>query len=96
MTDEQVETWLSNRGYRNNLLSKYGQWLGVVPGYVIEGSDGGELRGKCIRPPGMEAANAPPRFCGVMQGGDWGGWSTRFREEVGSIIGKRWGGRPDG
>ena len=86
MTDEQVETWLSNRGYRDNLLMKYGQWLGVVPGYVIEGSDG-ELRGKCIRP-GMDPAEAP-RFCGVVQG-DWG-WSTRFREEVGSIIGKRLG-----
>ncbi|WP_421704220.1 ABC transporter permease [Aliiroseovarius sp.] len=86
MTDDQVETWLSNRGYRDNLLMKYGQWLGVVPGYVIEGSDG-ELRGKCIRP-GMDPAEAP-RFCGVMQG-DWG-WSTRFREEVGSIIGKRLG-----
>ncbi|WP_300518612.1 ABC transporter permease [Aliiroseovarius sp.] len=86
MTDEQVETWLSNRGYRDNLLSKYGQWLGVVPGYVITGTDG-ELRGKCIRP-GMEASGAP-RFCGVVQG-DWG-WSTRFREEVGSIIAKRLG-----
>lgn len=86
MSDEQVETWLSNRGYRDNLLMKYGQWLGVVPGYVIEGSDG-ELRGKCIRP-GVDPADAP-RFCGVMQG-DWG-WSTRFRDEVGAIIGKRLG-----
>ena len=86
MSDEQVDTWLTNRGYRAPLLSKYGQWLGVVPGYVIEGSDG-ETRGKCMRP-GMDPAEAP-RFCGVLQG-DWG-WSTRFRDEVGTIVAKRLG-----
>ena len=40
MTDEQVDTWLDNRGYKRNVFIKYGEWLGVMPGYVIEGSDG--------------------------------------------------------
>ena len=81
MSDEAVERWLGNRGYTENLFSKYGQWLGVLPGYVIEGTDG-ELRGKCavIGKPVDKA----PRYCGVLQG-DWG-WSTRFRDEVSSII----------
>ncbi|UYV39402.1 ABC transporter permease [Rhodobacteraceae bacterium D3-12] len=86
MSDEQVERWLGNRGYTDNLFSQYGQWLGVVPGYVIEGVDG-EVRGKCYAI-GKDPADAP-RFCGVLQG-DWG-WSTRFREEVSTIIGKRLG-----
>ncbi len=86
MTDEQVERWLDNRGYSQNLFSKYGQWLGVMPGYVIEGADG-EIRGKCIDT-GMTPEDAP-RFCGVLQG-DWG-WSTRFREEVSDIVFKRLG-----
>ncbi len=81
MSDEAVERWLGNRGYTENLFSKYGQWLGVLPGYVIEGADG-EVRGKCavIGKPVDKA----PRYCGVLQG-DWG-WSTRFRDEVSSII----------
>ena len=84
MSDEAVASWLGNRGYGDNIFSKYGQWLGVVPGYVIEGSDG-ELRGKCFET-GQPTEKAP-RFCGVLQG-DWG-WSTRFREEVSTVIGTR-------
>ncbi|RMH41094.1 MAG: ABC transporter permease [Alphaproteobacteria bacterium] len=84
MTDEQVENWLANRGYLQPMPVKYGQWLGILPGWVIEGTDG-KLRGKCLRrdtPP-----EAAPRFCGVLQG-DWG-WSTRFRDEVATIVFKR-------
>ena len=84
MTDEQVERWLENNGYAQPLFVKYGQWLGVLPGYVIEGSDG-ETRGRCIDS-GMTPQDAP-RFCGVLQG-DWG-FSTVFKDDVGSILGKR-------
>ncbi|MEM6634980.1 MAG: ABC transporter permease [Pseudomonadota bacterium] len=86
MTDEQVESWLGNRGYSRPMLLKYGEWLGVVPGYVIEGADG-ELRGRCIRS-GVEPENAPS-FCGVLQG-DWG-TSTVFKEPVSDIVWKRLG-----
>jgi peptide/nickel transport system permease protein len=86
MSEAEVDTFLSNRGYTQNLFVKYGQWLGVAPGYVITGSDG-EVRGKCFEPgtPQEEA----PRFCGILQG-DWG-FSTVFKDEVSSIVGTRLG-----
>ncbi|WP_172295174.1 ABC transporter permease [Pseudoruegeria sp. HB172150] len=86
MSDEQVEVWLANRGYDRNLFVKYGEWLGVLPGYVIEGNDG-VVRGRCF-PQGGSPEDAPT-FCGVLQG-DWG-WSTRFREPVQDIVFKRLG-----
>ena len=57
MTDDEVDRWLSNRGYSQPLVVKYGQWLGVLPGFVIDGTDG-QLRGKCI-PLGGTAEGAP-------------------------------------
>ncbi|WP_425050552.1 ABC transporter permease [Psychromarinibacter sp. S121] len=86
MSDEQVELWLANRGYDRNLFVKYGEWLGVVPGYVIEDADG-TVRGRCFGT-GEEPAGAR-RFCGVLQG-DWG-QSTRFGEPVQDIVFKRLG-----
>lgn len=83
MSDAEVETWLGNRGYTQPLLVKYGQWLGVMPGYVIEGSDG-ELRGRCFET-GVPPEEAPT-FCGVLQG-NWG-FSTVFQEPAGRIIGE--------
>ncbi|MDF0602250.1 ABC transporter permease [Psychromarinibacter sp. C21-152] len=86
MTDEQVATWLGERGYDRNLFVKYGEWLGVLPGYVVEAEDG-TVRGRCIDA-GMTPEEAP-RFCGVLQG-DWG-YSTVFREPAGEIVFKRLG-----
>ncbi len=86
MSDEAVVSWLDNRGYSQALPIKYGQWLGVLPGYVIEGTDG-EMRARCQEPgqPLEEAAT----FCGILQG-DWG-YSTVFKDEVGSIVATRLG-----
>ncbi|MAI58006.1 MAG: peptide ABC transporter permease [Rhodobacteraceae bacterium] len=84
MSDEAVATFLENRGYLQALPVKYGQWLGVVPGYVIEGSDG-KVRGKCFV--ADDTIETAPMFCGILQG-DWG-QSTVFKDEVFSIIGKR-------
>ena len=84
MTDDQVVTWLDNRGYTQSLISKYGQWLGVFPGYVIEGTDG-EVRARCAKQ-GVAVEDAPT-FCGVLQG-DWG-FSTVFKEPVWDIVSKR-------
>jgi len=86
MNDEQVATWLENRGFDQPIPVRYGQWLGVLPGSVIEGHDE-VIRGRCIRP-GMEPEDAP-RFCGVLQG-DWG-YSTRFRDDVSTILSRRLG-----
>jgi peptide/nickel transport system permease protein len=86
MSDVQVENWLHNRGYDRAVFVKYGEWLGILPGYVIEGRDA-VIRGKCIKV-GMTQDDAP-RFCGVLQG-DWG-WSTRFKDTVVNIVGVRLG-----
>lgn len=84
MSDEAVVSWLANRGYAQPLPVKYGQWLGIVPGYVIEGTDG-EVRGRCVAPgqPVGEAAT----FCGILQG-DWG-FSTVAKEDVSEVLPQR-------
>jgi len=49
MSEAEVTSFLEDRGYLQPLPIKYAQWLGVLPGYVIEGKDG-TVRGKCIKP----------------------------------------------
>ena len=66
MSDEEVASYLGSRGYLQPLPVKYGQWLGVLPGYVGEPDDDGKVLGRCILP-GMDPADAP-RFCGILQG----------------------------
>jgi len=89
MTDEAVESFLRKEGHLQPLPVKYGQWLGVMPGWTLEGEDG-TVTGRCfdgaVSP--AEAAEAR-RFCGILQG-DWG-YSTRFRAPVDQIIGERLG-----
>lgn len=87
MSDEAVVTWLANRGYAQPTVVKYGEWLGVLPGYVIEGADG-TIRGRCA-PLGQSPDDMTPSFCGILQG-NWG-YSTRFKDDVGSIISTRLG-----
>ncbi|MFG5382407.1 ABC transporter permease [Yoonia sp. R2-816] len=86
MTDDAVVSWLENRGYSQPLPVKYGQWLGVLPGYVIDGSDG-ETRARCQEP--GQPLDEVSTFCGILQG-DWG-FSTVFKDEVGSIVATRLG-----
>ncbi|MCB1312192.1 MAG: ABC transporter permease [Sedimentitalea sp.] len=88
MSDEAVSSWLTNRGYLQPLPVKYGQWLGLLPGWTTEVADG--TIGRCIHGavPAEEAAKAPRR-CGILQG-DWG-YSTVFKEDVSSIIATRLG-----
>ncbi|MEQ6247904.1 ABC transporter permease [Sulfitobacter sp. HNIBRBA3233] len=84
MSDEAVESYLGNRGYLDPLPLKFAQWLGVAPGWVTETEDGAVF-GRCF-PEGT-----PPEerdtFCGVLQG-DWG-YSTVFKDEVGTIVATR-------
>ena len=81
MTDEQVERWLTNNGYRQSLFKRYGEWLGIAPGWTRTDEEG-KITGRCIKP-GMDPADAPS-FCGVLQG-DWG-TSTVFKEPVGGVV----------
>lgn len=84
MSDAEVESWLAGNGYDQPMLTRYGEWLGVLPGWT--GTDNaGNPRGRCIDHAADKAA--APRFCGVLQG-EWG-WSTRFRAPVADIIANR-------
>ena len=84
MTDEQVEVWLANRGYDRPILLRYGEWLGALPAWQGEDSEGNPT-GRCVGP-GVPRAEgeAPPRFCGVLQG-NWG-YSTVFKAPVLEIV----------
>ncbi len=86
MSDEQVESWLGKNGYLDPMPVKFGQWLGVVPGWTYT-EDDGTVRGRCIDS-GMAPEDAPT-FCGILQG-DWGE-STVFKDDVSSIISERLG-----
>lgn len=84
MTDEEVERWIVNNGYGTPMLQRYGEWLGVLPGWTREEADG-TIRGRCV-----DRHEDPQRAgtrCGILQG-DWG-FSTRFREEVATVVGAR-------
>ena len=84
MSDEEVTSYLADHGYAQPMLVKYGQWLGFLPGYVIDGSDG-ITRAKCEKaaPPTPET----PRFCGVLQG-EWGS-STTLKKDVTTVISEK-------
>ena len=84
MSDEQVTSWLLTRGYLQPTVVKYGEWLGVLPGFTYTAEDG-TVTGRCIGQ-GVSAEDAPS-FCGVLQG-NWG-YSTVFKDDVGPIVGKR-------
>ena len=86
MTDDQVVSWIANNGFDTPMISRYGQWLGVVPGWVKTMEDG-EVRGRCIEK-GADPAAAPVR-CGLLQG-DWG-VSTVFKKPVSQILGRSLG-----
>ena len=40
MTDEAVASWLENNGYAQPIVVKYGQWLGVLPGWTRSTDEG--------------------------------------------------------
>jgi peptide/nickel transport system permease protein len=77
MSDESVLAWIEQNGHGGSVVARYGQWLGVVPGWSNV-DEKGVARGRCFAA-GTDPAEAP-RFCGVLQG-DWG-YSTFARTEV--------------
>ena len=84
MTDIQVTSWLEKNGYAKPVLIRYGEWLGIAPGWVLEGKDGA-VTGRCINPRNKDTE--PPRFCGILQGNF--GFSTVFKEPVEVIVDRR-------
>ncbi|MEL6565824.1 MAG: ABC transporter permease [Pseudomonadota bacterium] len=84
MSEEQVDTWLSARGYTDNTFVKYGRWLGVAPGWTGTTTEGKEIA-QCYAPDTPE--DERPVRCGILQG-DWG-FSLVFKDEVASVVGVR-------
>lgn len=86
MTDDQVASWLNKNGFGGSVFLRYGEWLGIVPGWTTVASDG-VTYGRCI------STNVPvdvaPTFCGVLQGEF--GESYVFKDENSSLIAKRLG-----
>jgi peptide/nickel transport system permease protein len=85
ITDAEVASWLDKNGYTRPVLLRYGEWLGVVPGWTRTEND--LTTGRCIAR--NQPAETAARFCGVMQG-NWG-FSNVFKEPVGKIISTRLG-----
>jgi peptide/nickel transport system permease protein len=84
MSDEDVAKWIVNNGYGSSVLVRYGEWLGLMPGWTRTDADG-VTTGRCIER-GQDPAEAP-RYCGILQG-DWG-FSTVFKQPVSQIIAER-------
>ncbi len=88
MSDEAVASWLDKNGYGQPMMVKYGQWLGVLPGWTRDSEQG--VTGRCLSGTvTVEEAAAAPSYCGILQG-DWG-YSTRFKTDVSEIIETRLG-----
>ncbi|MDE3078738.1 MAG: ABC transporter permease [Paracoccaceae bacterium] len=85
MTQSQVHDWLVEHGYGEPVLKRYGEWLGVVPGWTGKNTETGAPMGRCVDPnnPTTKAAT----YCGILQG-TWG-YSTVFRSSVSSILSTR-------
>jgi len=86
MTDVQVQSWLEKNGYRQPLIKRYGEWLGVVPGWTRTDEEG-KLTGRCVRR--AEDPENPPKYCGLLQG-EWG-FSLVFKENIAGIISEKLG-----
>ncbi len=86
MSDDQVASWLDSHGFTRPLLARYGEWLGVVPGWTHTDASG-RVTGRCIGPD--RAADAAPARCGVLQG-EWG-QSSVFKRPVSEILARSLG-----
>ena len=84
MTDDQVVSWLARNGYDRNLFLRYGEWLGVVPGWQST-EDDGKVVGKCAYL--KRDYGYVPNYCGLLQGKL--GYTSLFQGKVEEIIGKR-------
>ena len=88
MADAEVESWLRENGFGRPLVLRYGEWLGVVPGWVAQNDDG-TLRGRCVEiAKDTELAEVPTR-CGILQG--FWGFSTVFKQPVEEVLARSLG-----
>jgi peptide/nickel transport system permease protein len=77
MSEGAVLDWIEQNGHGGSMFTRYGQWLGVVPGWTLV-DEKGVARGRCFKA-GSDPATSR-RFCGILQG-DWG-YSTSGKRDV--------------
>ena len=68
-------------GFDQRLFVNYGEWLGILPGYRIEGTDG-KLRARCAQNGTPDETTA--RYCGLLQG--YWGFSTVYKKPIVDVI----------
>ncbi len=86
MTDESVATWIEENGHGGSVFARYGEWLGVLPGWTFT-DEKGVTRGRCITD-NIDPADAAT-YCGLLQG-NWG-FSTVFKQPVSEVLAKSLG-----
>jgi peptide/nickel transport system permease protein len=85
MSDEDVGKWIDRNGFGGPIVMRYGEWLGLLPGWTR--TEDGVTTGRCVAH-SADPANVPVR-CGLLQG-NWG-YSTVFKQPVSKIIGAAMG-----
>ena len=71
-----LDSWLEKNGYRENIVLRYGRWLGVIQKQPIID----EASGQPVSRFGYCKEISVPTYSGVLQG-DWG-CSTKFKRPV--------------
>ena len=86
MTDEAVDSWITENGHGGSMIGRYAQWMGIAPGWVRT-DEKGVTRGLCID--AGVTADVAPKYCGILQG-DWG-FSTFAKKPVFSFVTEKLG-----
>jgi peptide/nickel transport system permease protein len=84
MNDQAVADWIVQNGHGGSVVSRYAEWIGLAPGWVLT-DEKGVVRGRCIAQGATPEQSA--RFCGVLQG-EWG-VSTVFKKPVAEALAQK-------
>ena len=88
MSDEEVQTWLDENGFGGSMVTRYGEWLGVVQGWVHTDNEG-VTRGRCIEAAKIAGTEEVSSYCGILQG--YWGFSTVFKQPVSEVMSRSLG-----
>jgi peptide/nickel transport system permease protein len=69
MTDAEVASWLDRNGYGGPMIMRYGQWLGVVPGWTREDDETGGSPGAA------STGHGPGRRASLLRADAGGPWA---------------------
>lgn len=88
MSDEEVGRWLEENGFGGSMVWRYGEWLGLAPGWVHTDNEG-VTRGRCIEAAKIESSEEVATYCGILQG--YWGFSTVFKQPVSDVMARSLG-----